>query len=151
MPRSASPAAAQAVTSLMEGVSPAARPPGSASPSYLCAAVKTGTAQTGPQQGVNHDWMIGFAPANNPQIAVAVVVPYQNISSDGAGIAGPIVKKIMQAALPAGLGPAAVHRAGAAAVRLHPLELSRAPGRPGRPPREATAAGAWYAICVLRR
>ncbi len=28
--------------------------------------------------------MIGFAPANNPQIAVAVVVPFQNISSDGA-------------------------------------------------------------------
>ena len=69
-------------------------------PSYLCAAVKTGTAQTG--LGVNHDWMIGFAPANNPQIAVAVVVPYQNISSDGAGIAGPIVKAVMQAALPPG-------------------------------------------------
>jgi peptidoglycan glycosyltransferase len=68
-------------------------------PGYLCAAVKTGTAQTG--LSVNHDWMIGFAPANNPQIAVAVVVPFQNISSDGAGIAGPIVNQIMQAALPA--------------------------------------------------
>ncbi len=46
--------------------------------------------------------MIGFAPANNPQIAVAVVVPFQNISSDGAGIAGPIVNKVMQSALPQG-------------------------------------------------
>ncbi len=69
-------------------------------PGYLCAAVKTGTAQTG--LDLNHDWMIGFAPANNPQIAVAVVVPYQNMSSDGAGIAGPIVNKIMQFALPQG-------------------------------------------------
>jgi len=69
-------------------------------PGYLCAAVKTGTAQTG--LSVNHDWMIGFAPANNPQIAVAVVVPFQNISSDGASVAGPIVNKVMQAALPPG-------------------------------------------------
>ena len=46
--------------------------------------------------------MIGFAPANNPQIAVAVVVPQQNISSDGASVAGPIMKKVMQAAVPQG-------------------------------------------------
>jgi peptidoglycan glycosyltransferase len=71
-------------------------------PSYLCAAVKTGTAQTSAAQSVNHDWMIGLAPANNPQIAVAVVVPRQNISSDGAGVAGPIMKAVMQAALPPG-------------------------------------------------
>jgi peptidoglycan glycosyltransferase len=102
MTRSASAASAQAVTSLMEGVitNPQGTAAGVGFPSYLCAAVKTGTAQTG--LGVNHDWMIGFAPANNPQVAVAVVVPYQNISSDGAGIAGPIVKSIMQAALPQG-------------------------------------------------
>jgi peptidoglycan glycosyltransferase len=101
MPRSASSQAAQAVTALMESVP---KPGGTADqvgfPSYLCAAVKTGTAQTG--LGSNHDWMIGFAPANDPQIAVAVVVPFQNISSDGAGVAGPIMNKVMQAALPAG-------------------------------------------------
>ena len=97
-----SPATAQAVTALMEGVVASGTADKVGFPSYLCAAVKTGTAQTGPQQGVNHDWMIGFAPANNPQIAVAVVVPKQNINSDGAGIAGPIVKKVMQAALPLG-------------------------------------------------
>jgi penicillin-binding protein A len=100
MPRSASPAAAQAVTALMESVPISGTASGVGFPSYLCAAVKTGTAQTGLR--TNHDWMIGFAPANNPQIAVAVVVPFQNISSDGAGIAGPIVNKIMQTALPPG-------------------------------------------------
>jgi peptidoglycan glycosyltransferase len=99
MPRSESPAAAQAVTALMESVPINGTASGVGFPSYLCAAVKTGTAQTG--LSTNHDWMIGFAPANNPQIAVAVVVPFQNISSDGAGIAGPIVNQIMQAALPA--------------------------------------------------
>ena len=96
----ASSPAAQAVTSLMESVPISGTASGVGFPGYLCAAVKTGTAQTG--LSVNHDWMIGFAPANNPQIAVAVVVPFQNISSDGAGIAGPIVNKVMQAALPPG-------------------------------------------------
>jgi peptidoglycan glycosyltransferase len=101
LPRSASPQAAQAVTALMESVpKPGGTAAGVGFPSYLCAAVKTGTAQTG--LGLNHDWMIGFAPANDPQIAVAVVVPFQNISSDGASVAGPIVNKIMQAALPPG-------------------------------------------------
>jgi peptidoglycan glycosyltransferase len=100
MPTSVSPAAAQAVTALMESVPIHGTASGVGFPSYLCAAVKTGTAQTG--LSTNHDWMIGFAPANNPQIAVAVVVPFQNISSDGASVAGPIVNKVMQAALPPG-------------------------------------------------
>jgi penicillin-binding protein A len=92
--------AAQAVTALMEGVVTSGTADGVGFPGYLCAAVKTGTAQTSAVVGVNHDWMIGLAPANNPQIAVAVVVPDQNISSDGAGIAGPIMKAVMEAALP---------------------------------------------------
>jgi peptidoglycan glycosyltransferase len=101
MPRSASSQAAQAVTALMESVpKPGGTAAGVGFPSYLCAAVKTGTAQTG--LSLNHDWMIGFAPANDPQIAVAVVVPFQNISSDGASVAGPIMNKVMQAALPPG-------------------------------------------------
>ena len=100
LPRSASAASAQAVTNLMESVPISGTASGVGFPSYLCAAVKTGTAQTG--LSTNHDWMIGFAPANNPQIAVAVVVPYQYIGTDGAQIAGPIVKAIMQAALPPG-------------------------------------------------
>jgi peptidoglycan glycosyltransferase len=99
LPRSVSTATAQQVTSLMEGVATGGTAAG-VFPTYLCAAVKTGTAQTG--LGVNHDWMIGFAPANNPQIAVAVVVPYQYIGTDGAQVAGPIVRAVMEAALPQG-------------------------------------------------
>jgi penicillin-binding protein A len=100
LPRSSSAQAAQSVAALMESVPINGTASGVGFPPYLCAAVKTGTAQTG--LGLNHDWMIGFAPANDPKIAVAVVVPFQNISSDGASVAGPIVNKVMQAALPPG-------------------------------------------------
>jgi peptidoglycan glycosyltransferase len=102
MPQAASSLAAQAVTSLMEGVvtQPGATASGVGFPPWLCAAVKTGTAQLGPQLGQNDDWMIGFAPANNPQVAVAVVVPFQNLASDGASVAGPIMKSVLEAAVP---------------------------------------------------
>ena len=36
--------------------------------------------------------MIAFAPASHPTVAVAVVVPYQNVSGTGSAIAGPIMK-----------------------------------------------------------
>ena len=65
---------AQQVTSLMEGVISSGTASGVGFPSYLCAAVKTGTAQTDKATGLTDTWMIGFAPANNPQVAVAVVV-----------------------------------------------------------------------------
>ncbi len=40
-------------------------------------AAKTGTAQTGVGNTNTDDWMIAFAPASHPTVAVAVVVPYQ--------------------------------------------------------------------------
>ncbi len=98
----ATPQAAQQVTSLMQGVVATGTAAGVGFPSYLCAAVKTGTAQTSPTQQVTEDWMIGFAPANHPKVAVAVVVPAQAIYSDGAGVAGPIMKAVLEAAVPPG-------------------------------------------------
>jgi peptidoglycan glycosyltransferase len=92
--------AAQQVTSLMEGVVATGTASAVGFPSYLCAAVKTGTAQTDPTTGLTDTWMIGFAPANNPQVAVAVVVPQQANSSDGASVAGPIMKAMLEAAVP---------------------------------------------------
>jgi peptidoglycan glycosyltransferase len=96
----ASAQTAQQVTSLMEGVVASGTADRVGFPAYLCAAVKTGTAQTDPTTGLTDTWMIGFAPANHPQVAVAVVVPEQSNSSDGAGIAGPIMKAVLQAAVP---------------------------------------------------
>jgi penicillin-binding protein A len=98
--RVATALAAQQVTSLMQGVVATGTARGVGFPSYLCAAVKTGTAQTDKATGLTDTWMIGFAPANNPQVAVAVVVPRQSNSSDGAGVAGPIMNKVLQAAVP---------------------------------------------------
>jgi penicillin-binding protein A len=95
--RAVSQSVAAQITPLMEAVAQYGTAGGVGFPASLHVAVKTGTAQTG--LGNNDDWMIGFAPAENPQIAVAVVVPQQAVSSDGAGIAGPIMKAMLEAAL----------------------------------------------------
>jgi peptidoglycan glycosyltransferase len=97
--------AAAQTTTLMQGV--ASQPYGTAygifSPA-LDVAVKTGTAQSGNAAGNTDDWMIGFAPANNPKIAVAVVLPLQPFAGTGAAYAGPIMKAMLDAAalLPSG-------------------------------------------------
>ena len=85
----------------MQGVvtTPQARRPGWASHPETDVAVKTGTAQVGNAAQNTVDWMIGFAPANNPTVAVAVVVPEQATSASGAEIAGPIMKAMIEAAL----------------------------------------------------
>ncbi len=96
----ASAQTAQQVTSLMQGVVASGTAKGVGFPSWLCAAVKTGTAQTTKANPLTEDWMIGFAPANHPQVAVAVVVPKQSVSSDGASVAGPIMLHTLEAAIP---------------------------------------------------
>lgn len=95
-----SSAAAQQVNQLMQSVATVGTAAG-VFPRSLDAAVKTGTAQTGlpNTESDTDDWMIGFAPANNPQVAVAVVVPYQEFSTSGAEVAGPIVRTMLEAAL----------------------------------------------------
>ncbi len=62
-------------------------------------AGKTGTAQTG--TGLIHAWMIGFAPAQDPTVAVAVIIESQKATSDSTGglIAAPILRQMIQAAL----------------------------------------------------
>jgi penicillin-binding protein A len=98
--QAASAAAAAQVTALMQSVvnDPAGTAVGVGFPPGLDVAVKTGTAQTGNPQANTDDWMIGFAPATNPQIAVAVVVPLQHQIDNGAGVAGPIMKAMLEAA-----------------------------------------------------
>lgn len=57
---------------------------------------KTGTAQNGEGQPFTL-WFTGFAPADNPQIAVAVVV--ENGTSFGNAVAAPIARQVMEAVL----------------------------------------------------
>ena len=62
---------------------------------------KTGTAENGSDQPYTL-WFTGFAPAENPQVAVAVVVEDgggQGQSGSGNTIAAPIAKKVMEAVL----------------------------------------------------
>ena len=84
----------QALTEMMEGVTTKSYPdlqiPG------MQVAAKSGTAQIGAGNTSNDGWMIGFAPADKPKVAVAVVV--HGISSYGMEIAGPIMKSVMQEA-----------------------------------------------------
>ena len=62
---------------------------------------KTGTAENGSDQPYTL-WFTGFAPAQNPEVAVAVVVEDgggQDQSGSGNTIAAPIAKKVMEAVL----------------------------------------------------
>ncbi|OFW56924.1 MAG: hypothetical protein A2W01_00975 [Candidatus Solincola sediminis] len=60
----------------------------------ITVAGKTGTAEV--QGKANHAWFVGIAPAENPQVVVAVLV--ENGGGGGA-VAAPIAKQIMEAAL----------------------------------------------------
>ena len=62
-------------------------------------AGKTGTAETG-ESHVYDAWFIFFAPADDPQVAGAVVVEHQ-VNGFGGSVAAPIAKQLMQAILPA--------------------------------------------------
>ncbi len=63
-------------------------------------AAKTGTAQVGNNlTNDTDDWMIAFAPAKDPVIAVAVSVPFQAYNRTGAIVAGPIMKCVIEAAI----------------------------------------------------
>lgn len=61
----------------------------------VTVAGKTGTAETG-RDGTSHAWFIAYAPADNPQIAVAVIV---EDGGRGGEVASPIAGSILRAAL----------------------------------------------------
>jgi peptidoglycan glycosyltransferase len=62
-------------------------------------AGKTGTAQTG-NDNPAVAWFVSFAPANHPQVAVAVVVEDAGAAEvSGNGLAAPVARAVMQAVL----------------------------------------------------
>ena len=65
----------------------------------VTTAGKTGTAQLG--DGTSHAWIIGFAPAEAPRVAVAVIVEAQPGASEQTGgrVAAPIGRAVLEAAL----------------------------------------------------
>ncbi|MET7278651.1 penicillin-binding transpeptidase domain-containing protein [Kribbella sp. NPDC005582] len=64
-------------------------------------AGKTGTAQTSPERPP-FAWFTAFAPANDPQIAVAVMIESADVARNdiaGGALAAPISKAVMEAVL----------------------------------------------------
>ena len=71
----------------------------------VSVAVKTGTAQLNPegQRQRSHAWIMGFAPAEAPKVAISVFIKGVNdqvSASTGGRLAGPIAKQVLDAALP---------------------------------------------------
>lgn len=67
-------------------------------------ASKTGTAEHGPdpKNTPPHNWYVAFAPAENPRIAVAVLVESggdQNLEATGGSVAAPIGRAVIAAGL----------------------------------------------------
>jgi peptidoglycan glycosyltransferase len=71
---------------------------GTAAQLSVPVAGKTGSAENVPGRNT-HAWFIGFAPADNPQVAVAVII--EN-GGTGGTVAAPVARQVMSAAL--GLG-----------------------------------------------
>ena len=63
----------------------------------VAVAGKTGTAQN--PHGEDHAWFIGFAPLDDPRIAIAVLV---ELGGHGGSVAAPIAGKVMEAYLKRG-------------------------------------------------
>jgi peptidoglycan glycosyltransferase len=78
---------------------------GTASPAAIPGvevAGKTGTAQSGTPEVPPYAWFVSFAPAEDPQVAVAIMIQKANIPRGeiaGGQLAGPIAKSVMEAVI----------------------------------------------------
>jgi peptidoglycan glycosyltransferase len=70
---------------------------GAAALGEIQVAGKTGTAEIDIEGGINQAWFIGFAPADDPQIAVAATV--ERTTSQGGEVAAPISQAVMEVLL----------------------------------------------------
>jgi peptidoglycan glycosyltransferase len=68
-------------------------------------AGKTGTAESEIVGGNNYAWFVSFAPADDPQVAVAVMIENPGQSDapiSGGGLGAPIAKAVMEAVINSG-------------------------------------------------
>lgn len=95
-----SPSVARDLTQMMvsvvdSGTATTAQIPG------VKVAGKTGTAQSAPDRPP-YAWFVSFAPADDPKVAVAVLVQDAGVERDaisGSGLAAPIAKSVMEAVI----------------------------------------------------
>jgi peptidoglycan glycosyltransferase len=96
--RAMSAETAATVTEMMEAVVASGSGTGTAAQmDGVAVAGKTGTAQTVPGEDP-HAWFIAFAPAEDPRLAVAVVVESGSAGSEATGgaVAAPLAKRILE-------------------------------------------------------
>lgn len=65
-------------------------------------AGKTGTAESGRDDTTNYAWFVSFAPADDPQVAVAVMIQNAHVPNDqisGGALAGPVARAVMEAVI----------------------------------------------------
>jgi penicillin-binding protein A len=90
-PETAAELTTMMVAAVQGGTGTAAQIPG------IQVAGKTGTAETGLNR-VYTAWFVSFAPADNPEVAIAVVLEKQ-LDGFGGAVSAPIAKQVMQALL----------------------------------------------------
>ena len=81
---------------IKEGMLAACQPGGTAWPLFnfkTKIACKTGTAEVGDGSGDSHAWLTAFAPADNPEISITVMVER---GGEGSDTAAPIVGDILK-------------------------------------------------------
>ncbi|MCC7366894.1 MAG: penicillin-binding protein 2 [Chloroflexi bacterium] len=57
---------------------------------------KTGSAEAGPDGSLTHSWFVGYAPADDPRVAIAVIMEHRGSGTD---FATPAARSILQRAL----------------------------------------------------
>jgi peptidoglycan glycosyltransferase len=97
-----SPQTASELTSMMENVTSEGTAAGLTVTGGVPFAGKTGTAEIGdPADGINQPWFIAFAPAQDPQVAVAATIERCQ-GCFGAEVAGPVATQVIDSLLTGG-------------------------------------------------
>jgi penicillin-binding protein A len=65
--------------------------------SGITVAGKTGTAEVGANREFTQPWFIGFAPVENPRVAVAVTL--ERTTGEGGTVAAPVAAQVLEALL----------------------------------------------------
>ena len=89
-------ASRETIETIKEGMLAACKPGGTAWPLYnfkTKIACKTGTAEVGDGSGETHAWLTAFAPADEPEISITVMVER---GGEGSDVAAPIVGDILK-------------------------------------------------------
>ncbi|KKP67610.1 MAG: Penicillin-binding protein 2 [Candidatus Roizmanbacteria bacterium GW2011_GWA2_35_19] len=95
------PISKKTIDLIREGMRQACAPGGTGWPLFdfkadgkdIQIACKTGTAESHAKSGIPHAWITAFAPYNNPEIALTVLVEE---GGQGSDVAGPIAKELFK-------------------------------------------------------